>query len=116
MMKSTRNEQLAALSRRRFLKHSGLALAGMSLLPSDRLFATGLATKGQEIRVGLVGCGGRGTGAAIQALNADPNVKITALGDAFEDRLEDSLTALKRVGKDRVAIGDKDKYLGFDAY
>src|SRR5690606_31995027 len=115
MMKSTRNEQLAALSRRRFLKNSGLALAGMSLLPNERLFAAG-TSNAQEIRVGLIGCGGRGTGAAIQALNADPNVKITALGDVFEDRLEESLNALRRVGAERVEIGDKDKYLGFDAY
>lgn len=115
-MKSNRNEQLAALSRRRFLKNSGLALAGMSLLSGEHLFAAGRTAGAQEIRVGLIGCGGRGTGAAIQALNADPNVKITALGDVFEDRLEESLKALQRVGRDRVVIGNKDKYLGFDAY
>ena len=46
---------------------------------------------GETLKIGLIGCGGRGTGAAAQALNADPHVKLTAMGDAFADRLESSL-------------------------
>jgi predicted dehydrogenase len=48
------------------------------------------------LRIGLIGCGGRGTGAASQALRADPAVAIVAMGDAFEDRLEQSLDALRK--------------------
>ena len=81
--------------------------------------AKGLVPGGQEmLRVGLVGCGGRGTGAAVNALNADPNVKLVALGDAFSDQLENSLKNLQNnaeVGS-RVDVDEDHKFVGFDAY
>ena len=75
-------------SRRNFLK--GSAIAG-SLAAFPNVHAAG----SDLLRVGLVGCGDRGTGAATQALAADPNVKLVAMADAFEDRLEASLATLK---------------------
>jgi predicted dehydrogenase len=70
------------------------------------------------LRVGLIGCGQRGTGAAAQALKADKNVQLVALGDAFEDRLQESLATLKKdkevAGK--VAVKPDHCYVGFDAY
>jgi predicted dehydrogenase len=81
--------------------------------------AKGLVPGGQEmLRVGLVGCGGRGTGAAVNALNADPNVKLVAMGDAFSDQLENSLKNLQNnaeVGS-RVDVDEDHKFVGFDAY
>jgi predicted dehydrogenase len=68
------------------------------------------------IRVGLIGCGGRGTGAAAQALNADPDVHLTAMGDVFADRLEESYKAIMEEVPQKVKIGKGDKYVGFDAY
>jgi predicted dehydrogenase len=71
------------------------------------------------IKVGLVGCGGRGTGAAEQNLTADPNCKLVAVGDAFKDRLEESLSTLKSNGSavaDRVDVPEERRYVGFDAY
>src|SRR5438128_873268 len=53
------------------------------------------AARRETLRVGLVGCGGRGTGAATQALSADPDVKLVSMADAFEDRLQESLSFLQ---------------------
>jgi predicted dehydrogenase len=70
------------------------------------------------LRVGLIGCGGRGTGAATQALNADKNVQLYAMADAFEDRLETSLGRLKKdediAGK--INVAPDRRFVGFDAY
>ena len=69
------------------------------------------------IKVGLVGCGGRGTGAAEQALTADSGTRLVAMADAFADRLQDSLSSLKgsSVGS-RVDVPKDRQYSGFDAY
>jgi predicted dehydrogenase len=70
------------------------------------------------LRVGLVGCGGRGTGAASQALQADPNVQLVALGDAFADKIEGCLAGLKKVegigGK--IDVPPERRFVGFEAY
>src|SRR5947209_19587901 len=76
-------------TRRSFLKSSAAAGAVLAVAPA--VHAGGSDT----LRIGLIGCGGRGTGAAAQALNADKNVKLVAMADAFEDRLQDSLKTLK---------------------
>ena len=76
------------------------------------------AENSDTLKVGLIGCGGRGSGAAAQALSADPNVVLTAMGDAFEDRLKSSLDNLKKNGKfgDRVKVTPETSFVGFDAY
>ena len=82
-------------SRRDFLKTSaivGSALAAPAIMPGE-LFAR---ENTDTLRVGLIGCGGRGSGAASQALNADKNVVLTAMGDAFEDQLQSSLQSLQK--------------------
>ena len=63
------------------------------------------------LKVGLIGCGGRGTGAANQALNADPNVVLTHMADIFEDRLELSLTSLKKLHGDKVKVEKEVKHV-----
>ena len=68
------------------------------------------------LKVGLIGCGGRGTGAAEQALNADPNVKLVAMGDAFPDRLQSSLKILKKTHPEKVDVKEESCFVGFDAY
>src|SRR5262249_1463047 len=70
------------------------------------------------LKVGLIGCGGRGTGAIINALKADPNVKLVAMGDAFEDRLKESLERLKQNGEvaGKVDVPPERRFVGFDAY
>jgi predicted dehydrogenase len=68
------------------------------------------------LKVGLIGCGGRGTGAAGNALTADSQAKLVAMGDAFEDRLMNSRKALKSQFEDRIDVPDDRCFVGFDAY
>ena len=68
------------------------------------------------LKVGLIGCGGRGTGAAAQALQADSNVLLTAMGDVFEDRLEESYKALQEEVPTKLKVEKATKFIGFDAY
>jgi predicted dehydrogenase len=118
MTKPTDPTRAPAASRRDFLKTStaavvGGALAGPLLIPPNAH-----AAGSDLLRVGLIGCGGRGTGAATQALNADPNVKLIALGDAFEDRLQSCLARLKRDEQVAAKVDVKPDhcFVGFDAY
>ena len=76
------------------------------------------AAGGDTLRVGLVGCGSRGTGAATQSLAADPNVKLVAMADAFEDRLEESLSFLQKDEKasPKLDVRPERRFVGFDAY
>jgi predicted dehydrogenase len=98
------------LNRRTFLKTSAAAAAVT--------FASGVHADGNDtIKIGLIGCGGRGTGAAAQALRADPNVKLTAIGDAFRDRLEGALGQLRRDNAvaQKIDVGER-QFVGLDAY
>ena len=68
------------------------------------------------IKVGLVGIGGRGSGAAAQAMNADENVALTAIGDLFEDRIKLRSRILKARGRDKFQVTPETTFTGFDAY
>jgi len=81
----------------------------------NTLFAGQQALKGETLRVGLVGCGGRGTGAAFQALEADPDVVVTALADVFADNLQNTLSTLQTKYGERIRVSDSRSFLGFDA-
>src|SRR5690606_19417687 len=81
-------------NRRMFLKSTGAVVLG-STLPMAGVMANRVGRgSANTLKVGLIGCGGRGTGAAAQALAADPDVVLTAMGDAFSDRLESSYAAI----------------------
>ncbi len=116
------SEQNAALaqggSRRDFLKSSSAAAVGAGLASLATLPGA-YAAADDTIKVGLVGCGGRGSGAAVQALKTKGNVKLVAMGDAFADRLEGSLGSIRKQFEgqpDRVAFDSDHKFVGFDAY
>jgi len=103
------------LPRREFLKSSALiggALAAPAILPSNLFGNQNTAT----LKVGLVGCGGRGTGAADQALRADPNVQLTAMGDVFKEQLDQSLKSLRGQHPDKVKVSPETSFVGLDAY
>ena len=85
-----------ALSRRGFLKSSGAAVVTSAIAAHEFMPSNVHAAGGDVLRVGLIGCGGRGTGAAAQALKADPNVKLMALGDVFKDRVNFAAKAEKK--------------------
>lgn len=104
------------INRRNFIKSSGVVAVGGAAL-MNLGFATPLFGKDQaKLRVGLIGCGGRGTGAASQALHADPNVELVAMGDAFKDRLDESYDNLLKIHPDKVKVSPDKKFVGFDAY
>ncbi len=103
-------------SRRTFVKQSTVAALAAATAPLV-LPAHAHAAGGDPLRVGLVGCGGRGTGAAEQALTADKNVKLVAMADAFPDRLESSLEALKgSPAASKIDVPKDRQYVGFDGY
>lgn len=72
------------------------------------------APDGKELKAGLIGCGGRGTGAAIDFLSAGPNLKIHALGDVFQDRLEGCKEKIKT--EKQQVVPDENCFVGFDAF
>jgi predicted dehydrogenase len=109
------------MDRRRFLAAS--ASASMASLLGPRAFALGQdpaapqnAAGDAELRIALVGCGGRGTGAAWQALSTDGATRLVAMADAFPDRLEGSLKGLQAQFGERVDVPAERRFTGFDAY
>ncbi len=102
-------------TRRQFLKTS--ALAGSALLAPAILPAKARAAEdGPTLKVGLIGCGGRGTGAAGEALAADKNVALTAMADVFEDKLDASLETLRQQAPEKVKVEPDHRFVGLDAY
>jgi myo-inositol 2-dehydrogenase / D-chiro-inositol 1-dehydrogenase len=94
-------------TRRNFLKTS--ALAGLSL---PAVFAA----SSDVIRIGVIGCGGRGTAAALNAMHADPSVRLVALADLLPERVQDSRKQLRDQRPEQVAVDDEHCFSGFDGY
>lgn len=107
----------AAASRRDFLKSTALA-ASAAAMGGVVLGRTAHAAGSDVLKVGLIGCGGRGTGAAANALEADPNTQLVALGDVFENQVKSSREQLKKEAgiADRVLVDDDHCFSGFDNY
>ncbi len=124
------------VTRRNFIKKSGLSIATTTLVINAPFIITSHAAPDDPIKIGLIGCGGRGTGAALDAVNAATNViypdsgyhtedakegakvgaknvQIVAMGDAFEDRLMASRQQLQNVG---MEVSRENCFVGFDAY
>ncbi len=74
------------------------------------------ADSNETLRIGLIGCGGRGTGAAAQALGADYNTKLVAVADAFETQIDNSIKNLSTQFPDRIDVKPEMKFVGVDAY
>jgi len=103
----------SALNRRLFLSRSASALAATSVAGFPMIGRAQGAPK--TLKVALVGCGGRGSGAAGQALSGDNYVQLAAMGDVFPDRLETALNNLKAAHGGKVDVPDAQKFIGFDA-
>ena len=113
-MKDETTTDKAALTRREVLKTASLASLATAFSATGGVFA---AHASERIRVGLIGCGGRGTGAAVDCTTASPDTVITALGDVFPDQLEWSLGQLKeKLPKERLAVTPETCFTGLDAY
>jgi myo-inositol 2-dehydrogenase/D-chiro-inositol 1-dehydrogenase len=103
-------------NRRSFISATGAAIIGGTIALNLGVPLYGFAGAKNTLKVGLIGCGGRGTGAAVQALTADPDVIITAMGDVFADRLEESYQAISKVFPQKLKVDKNKKFVGFDAY
>ncbi|HWE36945.1 MAG TPA: Gfo/Idh/MocA family oxidoreductase [Isosphaeraceae bacterium] len=102
-------------SRRDFLKATGITV-GASALAGVAVPAVH-AAEDNTIQVALVGCGGRGTGAASNALSVKNGpIKLVAMADVFQDRLDNSFDRIKEEHKDLVDVPNDRKFIGFDAY
>src|SRR6516165_11522128 len=135
MKTPARADSSTIVSRRQFLKDSSLAAAGVAALSQAPFIRTSHAAPDDPIRIGLIGCGGRGTGAVADALGAATdvnypqagyhtenikanastsrkNVKVIALADVFPDRLNNCREQLQKLN---MAIADEMCFTGFEA-
>ncbi len=102
-------------TRRQFLKTAG-GVATATALTGLQPMAVHAASS-EMIQVALVGCGGRGSGAALQALATKTGpIKLVAMADAFPDRLKASYDAISQAGGKKVEVPEDRRFLGFDAY
>ncbi|HEY5912510.1 MAG TPA: Gfo/Idh/MocA family oxidoreductase [Verrucomicrobiae bacterium] len=136
MKEPTPSDSSLTVSRRNFLKHSSLAAAGAAAISQFPFVTTSHAAADDPIRIGLIGCGGRGTGAVADALGAatdvnypqagyhtenisahaklsTKNVQVVALADVFQDRLNSCREQLQKLG---LNIPNEACFVGFDAY
>src|SRR5690349_2098452 len=110
------NDLSGKTNRRLFLKSTGAAVLGSALPFASSIARPMTGSTANVLKVGLIGCGGRGTGAATQALAADPDAVLTAMGDAFSDQLEASYAAIMEEQPKKVKVDKANKFVGFDAY
>ena len=112
---SVDSQSIDRISRRDFVKRTTVATAGLSA----GLMATGnfaYAGGSDTLRIGLVGCGGRGSGAANDCVQSSEGVELVAMGDLFEDRLEESQKNLQEAMGEQYKVDDSHGFIGFDAY
>lgn len=112
---NSRNNYPSVAQRRTFIKTSALLAGGamLSNIPLAGAYASGAGV----IKIALIGCGDRGTGAVFQALQTKYNIQLVAMADAFRDRLDKCYSAaFGKFGKEKVAVPEENKFVGFDAY
>ncbi|MHC4721665.1 MAG: Gfo/Idh/MocA family protein [Planctomycetota bacterium] len=115
-MRKAKEQEFSAhgrrISRRDFVKASAAVSVAALASPTSRIFAAG----SDKIRVGLIGCGKRGTADAINCVKSAEGVEIVAMADVFQDRLDSSLGRLGREADDGVSVTKDTSFVGFDAY
>lgn len=118
MKQDSGNTPKSPLSRRSFLQRGGAALGGVALASAIDPSRFAFAAASDELKVSIIGCGGRGSGAILQALNTKNlgPVKLVAMADVFEDRMQGTLKNLEATNKDQLAVGKDAMFGGFDGY
>ena len=119
-MPKTPKETKSNPSRRDFIK-TGSAVAGGAAFGTAALSSLSMAHANHaygtdEIKLGLIGCGGRGTGAVVQAMNTKGPTKLVAMADVFADRLQGSLRGIKGRHADKVDVPAERQFVGLDGY
>ena len=104
------------IKRREFVGKSSALAAGVALASTLPLGSAAYAATSETLKIAVVGCGGRGTGAAQQALKADKGTQLVAVADAFEDRAKKCLRALKRFGPKRITVTPETTFVGFTGF
>ncbi len=113
---SSDDQQPDGFSRRNFLRTATVAAVGGAVASGLEFVPGAYAAESDEIRVGLIGCGGRGTGAARNVLDSAKGVRIVAMGDTFKDRLEESKKALTAKVGTAFHIPEDRCFVGLDAF
>jgi predicted dehydrogenase len=114
-MNPTEPNTVSLTTRREFLKTSTKAVAGAALLSA--VSRPGYTAESNTLQIALIGCGGRGTGAAADALSDKSGpIKLVAMADVFSDRLKGSYAEIKKNFKDQVDVPEDRQFVGFDAY
>jgi predicted dehydrogenase len=109
------NSQQKHVSRRKFIKNTGKITLATTLTP--KLFPNVHAAENNTVNIALVGCGGRGSGAAANAMKVKNGpIKMVAMADVFEERLKLSHKSLKRIFPDQVDVPEDQKFLGYEGY
>ncbi len=102
--------------RRDFIKTSAI-MTGGALLSSPFTLPGAYAAGDDTIKIAVIGCGGRGTGAVFQAFDTEKNIQLVAMADAFEDRVEQSYDRiLKKYGEEKVKVPKEKRFVGFEGY
>ena len=113
---SSASNQVDKASRRDFIKKSSIIVAGGAVGGGLSVARTAHAQGSDEIRIGLIGCGARGTGAASHALNTKGPTRLVAMADAFGDSLQRSYRGIRGKHGDKVDVPKERQFVGFDAY
>jgi len=103
-------------NRRTFVKTSAKTLAAGMVFSHLPLFSNANVLGQEKIKLGLVGCGGRGTGAAFQALKASRSVQLVAMGDVFKHELDNSFQRISDQFAEQIDVPEERRFLGLDAY
>ncbi len=112
----SQNDTAKSSSRRTFLKQSTAAVVGTTLAATLGHARMAHANGSDILKVGLIGCGGRGRGAAVNAMHAEDNVRLTALADLFPEPLEAAKKDIPNEIGEKYQVSDDQCFVGFDAY
>ena len=115
-MKPDQGSRETQLNRRDFIRNTSTALAGATMLGTMSFGQSVFAAEDNTLKVALIGCGGRGSKAAEQALNTDGPTKLVAMADAFDDRLEEARKKLVEKHGSKVDVPKERQFFGFDGY
>jgi predicted dehydrogenase len=118
MSENSRSSRSKGTSRREFIKKSSLLVAGGAIAAQNLSIARGAHALGSDvIKLGLIGCGGRGSQAVIQAMNTQGGeVRLISMCDAFDDRMQASYRGLKSQKGDLIDVPKDRQFAGFDGY
>ena len=103
-------------TRRDFIKKSTILVAGSTVAGNLQIARAAHAYGDEVIKIGLVGCGGRGTGAAVQAMNTNGDVHLVAMADVFEDRLQASFRAIKSLTLIHISEPTRRSYISYAVF